>query len=130
MKHLIVVEDDEEDFDFLKEGFLSVEDVIITNYKDGLGLLKALDHINDSNKPDAIIMDLLLPFMDGLEILAKIKNGEKHSEIPVIMLTSSILHEEISLKAGCAKYCLKPNSLKEYSILAKNIMYYLDNGNP
>lgn len=129
MKHLIIVEDDEDDLDFLREGLLSVEDVEITNYKDGLALLKALDHINASNKPDAIIMDLLLPFMDGIEILAELKSNKTHSEIPVIMFTSSILHEEICMKAGCAKYYMKPNSMKEYSLLAQDIMCYLDAAN-
>jgi CheY-like chemotaxis protein len=65
----------------------------------------------ESNKPDLILMDIMMPVMNGLETTSKIRSLEKEGEhIPIILLTS--ITEEKDLQAGIAAgaddYLLKP----------------------
>ncbi|MCA2005187.1 MAG: response regulator [Ignavibacterium sp.] len=63
-------------------------------------------------KPDLIILDLMMPIKDGLTVLKEIKGNPETSDIPVIMLTTNA-EEEIILKAleeGATEYITKPFS--------------------
>uniref|UniRef100_A0A7V3E7X4 Response regulator n=1 Tax=Ignavibacterium album TaxID=591197 RepID=A0A7V3E7X4_9BACT len=63
-------------------------------------------------KPDLIILDLMMPIKDGLTVLKEIKGNPETSDIPVIMLTTNA-EEDIILKAleeGATEYITKPFS--------------------
>ena len=62
-----------------------------------------------NEKPDLIILDLLLPKMDGLEVLEKMKNNSSTKDIPVVILTNveRKKEEEISKKLGATAYFVK-----------------------
>ncbi len=66
---------------------------------------------NAKRKPDLILLDILMPEMDGYEVCTEIKNSE-HSFIPVIFLTSltKVEDEEKGLKVGAVDYIHKPIS--------------------
>ncbi len=74
---------------------------------DGLMGLKILD---DDNNFDLILLDVVMPNLDGWETLKAIRNNEKTSKIPIIMLTSvSDANKQISgLKFGADDYITKP----------------------
>lgn len=65
--------------------------------------------------PDMILLDIMLPGIDGLEILEKIRNDSRYEDIPVIMLTakSSELDKIIGLDKGADDYIVKPFSVLE-----------------
>ena len=69
----------------------------------------ALDMIDKANY-DLILLDILMPEMDGYDVLRVLKESEKHKHIPVIMLTA--VHEAESVRScidmGAADYLLKP----------------------
>jgi len=69
---------------------------------------KALDFL-EKNKPDIILLDLMMPGMSGVEFFKKIKNDEKTKDIPVLILTADTdaLRWENELKA-CDKFMIKP----------------------
>ncbi|MEI7422944.1 MAG: response regulator [Prolixibacteraceae bacterium] len=69
------------------------------------GLIKA-----EKIQPDLIISDIMMPEMDGIEMLRAIKNNTKLSHIPVIILTAKtdIEYQKIGLEAGAFDYVLKP----------------------
>jgi len=69
------------------------------------GVKKAL-----SEHPDIILMDILLPGIDGYEATRQIKKAEKESPIPVIALTSYAMvgDREKALSLGCSGYIEKP----------------------
>ena len=66
-----------------------------------------------SKKPDLIVLDLMMPYIDGFEVCKKIKNDEELKKIPVIALTARS-DDSARMKAqnsGVDDYILKPFSL-------------------
>ena len=64
----------------------------------------------DRKSPDLVILDVVMPNMDGLEVLAKIKGSPKTSLMPVIMLTSNSDHDDVlkGYRLGADYYIIKP----------------------
>jgi CheY-like chemotaxis protein len=105
-KRIMIVEDDSFVMDIYKtkltqEGF---EIVLASN---GLEAIKRLE--DKKNKPDLILLDIVMPFMDGLEVLKKIKKEDSLRNIPVILLTNLSQKEEVDegLKLGAIDYLIK-----------------------
>lgn len=69
---------------------------------------EALAAVRDQ-QPDLIVLDAMMPVMDGFEVLRRLKSG-KLSEAPVIMLTALKREEDIvgALQLGAADYLVKP----------------------
>lgn len=64
--------------------------------------------------PDLVILDIMLPKKDGYQVLKEIKDDERTSQIPVIMLTGLGLDEEIEkgINLGVTHYLVKPLKMK------------------
>lgn len=62
------------------------------------------------SKPDLILMDIMMPEMDGIEICKKIKEISEYQEIPIIFLTASHEHKMLmeAFKQGAVDYITKP----------------------
>ena len=62
-------------------------------------------------RPDVIVLDLLLPGMDGFAILEKLKEGAQYKEIPVIVLSNLGQQSDIdrAMQLGAAAYLIKAN---------------------
>lgn len=65
-----------------------------------------------AEKPDLVILDLMMPIKDGLTILKEIKSNPETSSIPVIMLTTNSEEDTIlkALESGANEYITKPFS--------------------
>ncbi len=61
-------------------------------------------------KPDLIILDIMMPRMDGLEVLTRLKGDPSTTSIPVILLTAMAQHEDVlrGYKMGAEFYITKP----------------------
>jgi len=86
---------------------------------------QALDILRSSPDFDLIVLDLLMPVMDGYELNGIIKEDENLKDIPVIFLTASVRASElaeqwISLKAD--RFILKPFEPEEFLELVKKIV--------
>jgi two-component system alkaline phosphatase synthesis response regulator PhoP len=109
-KQKILVVDDEEDilellrFNLTKEGF-----TVVCAASGEEALKTAL-----SKRPDLILLDLLLPGMDGLEVARRLKHDATTKEIPVIMVTAKGEEADIvtGLEVGAEDYITKPFSRK------------------
>jgi len=109
-KQKILAVDDEEDilellrFNLVKEGFA------VVCAASGEEALKAAL----SQRPDLILLDLLLPAMDGLEVARRLKSNPSTQEIPVIMVTAKGEEADIvtGLEVGAEDYITKPFSRK------------------
>ncbi len=107
-KEKILVVDDEEDilellrFNFTREGY----EVFMAGSGE-----KALQ-IARGKSPDLIVLDLMLPGIDGLDVTRYLKNDEKTSHIPIVMLTAKGEEADVvtGLELGADDYIAKPFS--------------------
>jgi CheY-like chemotaxis protein len=83
MAKVLLIEDDPLIFRLYKKLF-TLEKFEIKLAKDGQEGLNALKQY----KPDIILLDIMMPRMNGLEMLAQLKSGSKTKDIPVIVLTN------------------------------------------
>ena len=120
---ILVVDDDIRNIFILSE-FLSSHgaDVITAhNGKEAIDKLEAND-----NNIDIILMDIMMPVMDGYEATERIKENNKSKDIPIIALTAKAMQEdkEKALDAGCNDYVTKPI---DTSLLLSILSGYLGN---
>jgi len=104
MKKVLIIEDDR----FLRKVIvkkLSREKYQTTEAADGEEGLK----LAQSENPDLILLDLVLPQMDGFEVLERIKNNKSISKIPVIILSNLGGTDKMNkgLKMGAADFLIK-----------------------
>jgi len=104
MKKILIVEDDK----FLRELIsrkLKEEGFDIVEAIDGEEGIKKLKEEN----PDLVLLDLILPGIDGFEVLSKAKEDSKTSSIPIIILSNLGQREEVEkgLKLGAIDYLIK-----------------------
>lgn len=104
-KTIMIVEDD--------SFVMDIYETKIT--KDGMDVIaasngaEAIKKLEAGAKPDLILLDILMPYMNGLELLKKIKEDEKLKNIPVVLLTNLSQKEEIEegLDLGAKDYLIK-----------------------
>ncbi len=102
----ILVVDDEPDVVRLVEFRLQREGFDILTASDGRSALDLLEH----EKPDLIVLDIMMPLMDGMEVLRQIRQHRGTSRIPVIMLTAktaSVTVDE-ARQLWVSDYVMKP----------------------
>ena len=66
-------------------------------------------------KPDLILLDIMMPVMNGFQVLRRLKSQEETKNIPVIMLTAKSQEKDIvtGLESGAADYVTKPFNFAE-----------------
>jgi DNA-binding response OmpR family regulator len=112
MPQLILVIDDEEDLIKLVKYNLEKQGYLVLSAKDGSnGLRLAQNH-----HPDLIILDIMLPDTDGLDLLRLLRQDQRTSGIPIIMLTAKAeeVDKILGLELGADEYITKPFSIKEF----------------
>ena len=109
MKKILLVDDEPDILEFLKYNLENsgYQVYVGSNGREALKLL--------SKNPDLIILDIMMPEMDGFEVYEKIMLDEKHNQVPVIFLTAkSGESDEIKgLEIGASDYIQKPISPKK-----------------
>lgn len=74
--------------------------------------------------PDVIITDVMMPKIDGISMVHLLRNEEKTSHIPIVILTGKAAHEDrlAGLETGIEAYLTKPFSVKELQIIINNLI--------
>jgi DNA-binding response OmpR family regulator len=74
--------------------------------------------------PDLVILDVLLPFLNGFEVLARIRENPAWRAIPVVMLTSKDREEDVlrGLRSGADDYVTKPFRPQELVARVRGIL--------
>ncbi len=64
----------------------------------------------EKEKPDLIILDIMMPLMDGLEVLTRLRENPDTASIPVILLTAKVQYDDVlgGYKMGADYYITKP----------------------
>jgi signal transduction histidine kinase/DNA-binding response OmpR family regulator len=115
---LLIVEDSADVARYLQAVLMNEYRIEVAGNGD-IGIKKALKIM-----PDIILSDVMMPVMDGIEMLEKIKNDIRTSHIPVVMLTAKadIGSRLIGLERGADAYIAKPVDEKELHIQLKNLV--------
>ncbi len=108
-KKRVLIIDDEENFCKLVKKNIEhageFEVHIATNGDDGIRLAREI-------KPDLILLDIVMPGMDGADIISLIRNDESIKDTPIVFLTAIVREEEASSQASFTR---------GYSLLAKTV---------
>ncbi len=109
-KSILVVEDDETTRTLIVRALAAVYEV-----HDAADGALAADLLEKVAPPDAIICDVMMPNMDGVELAKKLKEHGKLKRVPILMLTAkSDAQTKIrGISAGARHYMTKPFSVKE-----------------
>jgi len=116
----ILLVDDEIDTLLPLKRSLEVEDYIVVGAANGLeALIKAKTEI-----PDIILLDLMMPEMDGYEVCEKLKKDPVTKNIPVIILTAkdAVRDKVKGLDIGADDYVTKPFNLTELRARIKSVL--------
>ena len=106
-KRLLVVDDDPKAIDLVIQ-MLEGKDLVIERAKDGA---EALDQIERS-QPDVILLDLIMPGLDGFRFIHEVEKDPKHANIPIIVLTAkSLTNEEMSQLQKSVRKIVKKDGL-------------------
>ncbi|MFQ6055215.1 MAG: response regulator, partial [Methanosarcinales archaeon] len=116
----ILVVDDELDTLIPLRMALEAENYAVVEAQDGL---EALEKVYSEN-PDLILLDIMLPRMDGYEVCQKLKADEKTNFIPIIMLTAKgeIQDKIEGIDIGADDYVTKPFNLDELKARIKMVL--------
>ena len=114
-KHILIVDDNKDILSLVKN---------VLEYQDGQyhvecceGATECLDYIKDNNVPDLILLDIMMPYKDGWELFAELKQFPQLREVPIVFLSAK--NDEFSKGFGATAaydYITKPfeiNNLKE-----------------
>jgi DNA-binding response OmpR family regulator len=104
-KTILVCDDDDMLLDLL-EFRLSARGFEVVVVRDGAAALREVE----AHKPDAIVLDTMMPVMDGNEVVRRLRANDDTRDIPVIMLTARRQEKDIvgALELGADDYLVKP----------------------
>jgi two-component system, response regulator len=133
MKPILLVEDNEDDVDLsllcLKKNHIANRIDVVRDGAEAIDYLFGLGQYKDrdlSDRPAVILLDLNLPKMNGLEVLAKIRGTEQTKRLPVVVFTTSNEQKDIagSYDGGANSYIRKPVDLKQFDDAIRQLGLY------
>lgn len=115
---ILVVEDNYDMREYIKESLTAkykIEEAV--NGEQGIRIAQKII-------PDLIISDLMMPKVDGIELTRVLKEDEKTSHIPIIILTAKSGQENLlgGLQVGADEYLIKPFDMKELEVRISNLI--------
>ena len=126
MKKILLIEDDADLFSLLKYN-LGKEGFLLTGQQTGKGALELCRQV----RPDLILLDIMLPDSDGLDICKGIRKDPDLASTPVIFLTARASETDriVGLEIGANDYVVKPFFVRELIARIK-LQFRVTNSNP
>jgi two-component system phosphate regulon response regulator PhoB/two-component system alkaline phosphatase synthesis response regulator PhoP len=120
MNELIAVVDDEEDITSLIAVNLVKSGFRVQEFHEGGRLIESIK----KQVPDLLILDLMLPDIDGLDLCKMLRKNERTESMPIIMLTARAEETDrvLGLELGADDYIVKPFSPKELAARVKAVL--------
>ena len=119
LKKILVIEDEEDNLKVLSMALKSAGYIVFgaTNGEDGIELFR-------QEKPDLVILDVMMPVMDGWEVLRRIKAGLRSRRVPVIMLTAKNTDKDKikGYEYGADFYVTKPYNIKKLLPIIRDML--------
>ena len=110
-KNILIVDDDKRNT-FALSSYLGELGITIQTSASGL---EALDMLTNSHEIDLVLMDMMMPEMDGFETIERMRSNPLINKLPVISVTAQAMigDREKCLEAGASEYVSKPVNMKE-----------------
>lgn len=123
MPNKVLIVDDTETMRLYQEMLLSGEGYEIELASNGE---EALEKIRE-NKPDLVLLDIMMPVMDGIECCRRIKRDDGTKDIKVVMVTTKSEYDKVkeAFTAGCDDYVTKPIDKNELISKMKDLMKFV-----
>ncbi|MFZ3384043.1 MAG: response regulator [Candidatus Methanoperedens sp.] len=119
MRPKVLVVDDEPTNIELLEGYLSKDYDILKAHDGNEAII-----IVEANPPDIILLDIMMPGMNGYEVCKKLKDDRNTNHIPIVMVTA--LHEKEdrnkAIEAGADDFITKPFDIIELTVRVKSYL--------
>ena len=124
MKTILVVDDEKDIVDLVKYN-LQREGYTVLTARSGKDALEAA-----RQQPHLILLDIMMPEYDGLEVVKRLKKDDRTSAIPVIFLTAkgTDLDEVLGLELGADDYVVKPISIPKLLARVRNVLRMREGG--
>lgn len=107
----ILVVDDDPNLRVLLRQMLVLRGFEVVDAEDGEDALNVVKEA----KPDAVVLDVMMPIMDGITVCKRLRSQPETAQLPIIMLSGKASQEAVEegLQAGANKYLCKPISMAE-----------------
>jgi CheY-like chemotaxis protein len=114
-KHVLIVDDDIKNI-FVLTSALQEYDMHIDHAKNGQ---EAIDFLTTHSDIDIVLMDIMMPIMNGYEAMRKIRTMDKIKNIPIIAVTAKAMQQDKdeAIEAGADDYLTKPIDLEKLSAM-------------
>jgi len=114
---VLVVDDQPANIQILADALQAQYDVRVANNGE-----KALQIAHEQNKPDLILLDVMMPGVDGFEVCRRLKREKTTQHIPIIFVTAknNVTDEELGLRLGAVDYISKPFSIPVVKARVRN----------
>lgn len=118
---VIIMADNDEHIAFLLDVLLQRQGYRVIAVKDGIGFLEL---IKGHLPPALILLDIMLPFIDGFDLIHQIRTLQDWKGVPIIVLSSRDGEEDIvrAFKAGANDYITKPFQPRELVVRIENLL--------
>ena len=105
-QHTILIVDDESIARDILEGYLASEGYNLVLARDGFQALRRFER----HRPDLVILDVMMPHMDGFEVCRRIKSDERWRKVPIILITAFWDQQQMDrgIEAGAESFLPKP----------------------
>jgi len=119
-KKKILLADDEEDIKTVIKLYLESKGYDVVTSYDGLD---TLDKVK-AEKPDLILLDIMMPVINGFEVCKQLKADENTSHIPIVMLSAASHADSVerAIDAGAVDYIMKPFEPPRVEAILKKIL--------
>jgi signal transduction histidine kinase/ActR/RegA family two-component response regulator len=109
---VVMIEDNEANTEVVRGLLAPRPQVTLETYREGAEGLAAVRRL----RPDLVLLDLDLPDIDGLAVLARLQHDEDTHAIPVIVISASVMPQQVdaALAAGAAEFLTKPISASRF----------------
>jgi two-component system response regulator len=123
-QELLLVEDDENDIELAMRAFKGVDLLgrvhVVKDGKEALDYILGKDGESEEDaghRPIAVLLDLKLPKISGIEVLKKLKSDSRTANIPIVILTSSKESNDLKrcYEMGANSYIVKPYDLEDFT---------------
>lgn len=117
---VLAVDDNEDNLVLLSQVLESLECFVISAKDGKTAILMAQNY-----QPDLILLDIMLPDLDGIEAIRQLKQKPETEKIPIVAITAMARTEDRDriLKAGCDDYVKKPYIIDELEVTIRRYLF-------